>query len=247
MSTPVMRYSAASSESAYFHLVREGLDLPVVTTLCIDGEPISKARARFTRNGHSYTPEKTVTGEAKVRAAFVEQAPNHELDPEATYGVTALFFHATRQRRDVDNMIKLILDGLTGVAWVDDVQVVEVSGRKCLEAPDHARTEVVIYKVGGAQRLTIACEFCGTHFHIFPGNKRRFCSRKCSYASRVQERPACPVCGEAVGELGSTYCSRSCMGVARSKPTPRCIRCSGAVSKQGVQLCRPCWATRGAA
>ena len=34
------------------------------------------------------------------------------------------------QRPDVDNLIKTVLDGLNGIAWKDDAQVIEVTGRK---------------------------------------------------------------------------------------------------------------------
>ncbi|MCW2898779.1 MAG: RusA family crossover junction endodeoxyribonuclease, partial [Streptosporangiaceae bacterium] len=79
---------------------------------------------------------------------FRATAPGHKPNSEHTYGVTALFVSGTRHRRDVDNMLKLILDGLNKVAWADDDQVVEVSGRKTYEplSRDHARTEVVVYR-----------------------------------------------------------------------------------------------------
>ena len=244
-----MKYNDASTDAALFHLVREYLDLPVIARFTIDGEPVSKARARFTGYGskiRSYTPDKTLAAEAAIEVAFRKAAPNHKPDPEVTYGLTALFFSGTRQRRDVDNMLKLICDGLNQVAWVDDSHVVEVSGRKSIEAPAHARTEVLIYRVGFAHRLTLPCQNCGEHFQIHPsGSKRKFCTRACAYAFRTRERPACAVCGEPVKDPASTHCSYTCLGVSRRKPTPRCVRCGAGMSGRKAKLCRPCYETRG--
>lgn len=239
----VRKYSDASTEAAYFHLNREIRDLPLVAAFTIDGEPISKARARFTRAGRSYTPGATLEGERRVRQAFEEAAPGHVPDGDTAFGVTALFFHATMQRRDVDNMLKLILDGLNGTAWDDDSQVIEVSGRKCIEGPDDARTEIAVYRVGRVQRHENHCRHCGRAFAIHPsGRDRQFCSRECGYAHRRESgRAACPICGRPITTRRSVHCSRECAGIAKSKPVPRCVACGAAVSKQGYQMCRRCF------
>lgn len=160
------RFSEAGDQAACFTLFREAFDAPVVARFTIEGEPVSKSRARFTKRGsktRTYTPEKTRQAEEKVAWLFRQAARGHKPDPDSTYGVMALFFAGTRQRRDVDNMLKLILDGLNKVAWADDDQVVEVSGRKSFEnrAPKRARTEVVVYRVGTVYRPTATCEHCG--------------------------------------------------------------------------------------
>ena len=69
-------------------------------------------------------------------------------DTETAYAVHATFFNGTMQRRDVDNMLKLILDGLNGVAYPDDTQVLEVWGRKTKVETGQARTEVRLYRIG---------------------------------------------------------------------------------------------------
>lgn len=240
-----MRYEDASTEAAWFHLSREVMNPTVAVRFCIDGEPMSKARPRFAK-GRTYTPEATVRAQAAIAAAFKAAAPDYTIEPERTYGVTALFFHATRQRRDVDNMIKLILDGLNGVAWEDDVQVVEVSGRKCLEIPDDARTEVLIYKLGMLQHLTAKCAGCGQSFRVYPGNKRLYCSRDCVYAHRrSRDRPRCKVCGNSVNDRRNDTCSVACAATAKSKPRPRCVSCAAPVSDYRKRLCRGCYLAAG--
>jgi Holliday junction resolvase RusA-like endonuclease len=48
----------------------------------IAGEPVGKARPRFTRSGHTYTPAKTVNYENLVKLSFTDQigyfVPNKE-------------------------------------------------------------------------------------------------------------------------------------------------------------------------
>ena len=62
----------------------------------------------------------------------------------ATYGLSCRFVTGNRRRVDVDNLLKLVCDGLNGIAWLDDSQVWEVSCAREVdrEAP---RTEIVVY------------------------------------------------------------------------------------------------------
>jgi Holliday junction resolvase RusA-like endonuclease len=48
-----------------------------------------------------------------------------------------------KRRRDADNCVKSICDGLNGVLWDDDAQVVEMSVRKDLDR-DNPRAEVTV-------------------------------------------------------------------------------------------------------
>src|SRR3954468_10598750 len=95
---------------------------------------VSTARARYARKGQkvvAYTPKTTTSAERDVawryRAAAAPGA-GRPLERQG-FGLACTFYLTTRQRRDVDNMIKLVSDALTGVAWADDSQVTEVSGR----------------------------------------------------------------------------------------------------------------------
>ena len=199
-----------------------GSQSSIVASFTVPGEPASKARPRFDHRGsksHVYTPAKTKAAEEKVAAFYLAAAHKRGTDPNVTYGVLAHFYNGTHQRRDVDNMIKLVLDGLNKVAFPDDVQVVEIVGRKSFVAKKDARTEIILYRVGLVEHLTKACEQCGKDFITWPSlvDAVRFCSHKCGNAWREEQKKAeCLNCGKIFLAHGKTdastrkFCSREC-------------------------------------
>lgn len=235
--------SDVGDEAAAFVLKREIWDLPAIARFTIDGEPVSKARARFTQRGSktsAYTPDKTLHAEQVVGWKFRQAAPGHNLDRETTYGVVALFFCGSRQRRDVDNMLKLILDGLNQVAWPDDEQVTEVSARKTLTLPENARTEVAVYSIGKVQRFTEHCDHCGQEFAVYPcqqsaERRRRYCSTDCANAARRQSplrQLTCAGCGSLfTGDKERRFCSSECRYV-NGRATVTCTGCGVEFTKQ---------------
>jgi len=192
----------------------------LVASFVVEGEPVSKARARFTGYGskiRSYTPQKTMDAERGMALAFIAAGGSFEPDREVTFAVEAVFHNATRQRRDVDNMLKLVLDGLNNVAWVDDTQVMRVVGSKeFVDAKTDARTEVLVYKVGHMNRITRDCARCGNAFITYRSTaSQRFCSRECHLESRLEARArTCEHCGKDwdPGKPGSKarFCSAAC-------------------------------------
>lgn len=108
----------------------------------IPGEVVGKGRPRFTNGGHAYTPERTRLYERTVRRAYKQaggeifDAPVH-IDIEAVSGVQKSASKSARIRRlageelsirkpDLDNVEKIVLDALNGLAYSDDVSVVSV-------------------------------------------------------------------------------------------------------------------------
>lgn len=192
----------------------------IVATFTVKGEPASKARPRFDNRGSKtkvYTPAKTKAAEDRVAAEFLKVAKRKGTDPERTYGVSAHFYSGTRQRRDVDNMMKLVLDGLNGWAFPDDVQVTEIIGRKSIVPKTDARTEVTVYEIGEVDRLTKPCKECGEPFVTWPSqyDTSKFCGKECSerWRTRPKER-VCQYCGKEFLAHGATharpFCSREC-------------------------------------
>lgn len=144
-----------------FKLVREMIDLPVLASFTIEGEPASKARARWggRPDRRPYTPEKTRAAENKVGWSFRQAVPGYQPSRTDLFGVVAVFFSEGNRRRDVDNMMKLVLDGLNKVAWQDDAQVTEISAR-VVRGAEEARTEIAIYRVPPKPRAACTCEKC---------------------------------------------------------------------------------------
>jgi Holliday junction resolvase RusA-like endonuclease len=104
----------------------------------LDGDPQGKDRARSavrkTKTGKLYcqpisTPAMKVAEEAIARAF---QSANPGWDPlpaGVPVHVWIIFAEKPRQRghwRDIDNLEKLVLDALNGVAWDDDKDVTSV-------------------------------------------------------------------------------------------------------------------------
>lgn len=216
----------------------------VLASFTVSGEPVSKSRARFTKRGSrtfAYTPQKTYDGEKAIARGFKECLPaSYVPDAEYHFGVHAEFFNASRQRRDVDNMLKLILDGLNGVAWADDNQVTEVSARKCYESDKSAaRTEVTIYKTSKIMPPSGNCQFCGTEFLLYRStSKRKYCSRACDHANRSAKRmTTCKQCKKTFDPGGDrkTFCSVACQH-AHNRIEVSCFYCGSSFYKSKSQV-----------
>lgn len=112
--------------------------------IVVPGQPKSKGRPRFAR-GRAYTPASTLQYERLVAAAAREViaqpiAVNVQVDIIAVYRIPKSWPKAQQAaaargdimptRPDLDNVIKIILDGLNGAAYVDDEQVHMISAEK---------------------------------------------------------------------------------------------------------------------
>ena len=223
-----------SDESAFFGHLLDISNVEVIARFTVDGEPVSKSRARFTGYGsrvRAYTPERTKAAEESVGWHFRQAAPSHRPDSAYDYGLACVFFAGTRQRRDVDNMLKLISDALNGLAWADDVQVSEVMGRRGVDFPENARTEVLIYRLGERVVPTKPCEHCGQQFRIYKSTQSRtkFCSPECRKESRRQARTGtCASCGKEFTFPHRGHPHRTCSPECRAemqRATCECIQC----------------------
>lgn len=224
----------------------------LVANFTTPGEPVSKARARFTGYGgksRAFTPEKTKTAEQLVAWKFREAVKGHQADDQFTYGIRAMFYAGTRQRRDVDNMLKLVLDGLNGVAWADDVQVSEVHGCKVFVTPAEARTEILVFRTGKVSRPQAQCQHCGGNFDTYTSwnNKKKFCSPECRSASRAAAKlRTCKSCGVKFTshhvEQVPMYCSVGCKSAA-GRVERTCTTCGTQYSvarssmRKGIPAC----------
>lgn len=112
-------------------------------------EPRGKERPRFCRNGNNvYTPRKTKEYEELIGFSFlkfggkkVEKTDYVAVSVDAYFKIPKSYTKGRRidcqyninrptRKPDADNILKAVLDGLNGVAYDDDRQVVDVKCRK---------------------------------------------------------------------------------------------------------------------
>lgn len=131
----------------------------------VPGDPRPLLRARSRRGGGKpYDPEENRIAKDGVIYAF---RAVHTGPPESRPVRVSLTFRFARpldhhvardrsrpvkpntprwhaQKPDVDNLIKLVLDALTGVAWDDDVQVAWVTARKSWDSVDGTDVSIAV-------------------------------------------------------------------------------------------------------
>lgn len=123
----------------------------LIAFFTVPGEPVSKERARVTRNG-SYTPKRTLEAEQTIRDCYRTQCGAtsiYSLDATAEFGLTVDLYLGTRRRRDIDNMLKLVQDALNKIAYPDDSQIVWIAASKQFVPKAEARTEIRLELLSG--------------------------------------------------------------------------------------------------
>lgn len=122
-----------------------------VLEFTVPGPPITKARPRVItqRNGRrrGLTPASTRLAENTVAWRFRQavQGTDHTVDSLHRWRVDMVFYLPDRRSRDVDNLAKLILDALNGLAWSDDAQVQIIHATKTLDRAQ-PRTHITLHR-----------------------------------------------------------------------------------------------------
>jgi len=165
-------------------------------------------------------------------------SPQLFADNVGSYGIRCLFVLSTRQRRDIDNMTKLVMDACSGLIWEDDTQVNEAIAQKRIDR-DFPHTEIVVYQTTGADVWTRCCELCAKEFKVYPSwGNRRFCSRGCSALAHTTDSDiTCAQCGIVIHRPPSrtrsgskTFCSMTCKA-AFGHVTVTCTNCGSAFQR----------------
>jgi len=132
----------------------------LVAYFVVEGNPVGKGRARSTRSGLHYTPEKTrnyedtvgyialqsMHGKQPTKKACRIEVTVYCAVPASTSNVKrdymiAGFIRPTK-KPDTDNVLKIIKDACNRIVYADDKQIVEDEIRKFYS--NDARTEVNI-------------------------------------------------------------------------------------------------------
>lgn len=129
-----------------------------MTTITVLGEPTGKGRPRF-GNGHTFTPKKTREYEQLVKESYIGQ--KGEIFGEEPIDMTIKAFYRVpdskplrfkraaklglelpTKKPDVDNIVKIIMDSLNGVAYPDDKFIVSLTVTKAYSV--EPRVEITI-------------------------------------------------------------------------------------------------------
>ena len=134
-------------------------------TFTIPGDPVGKGRPRFSnRSGHAYTPQRTTEYEDKVRLYYSRETRCTTLHGEIRADILAYFRipKSTPKKKaaelaeertgctkapDADNIAKVVLDALNGLAYDDDKAVTYLTVGKLYGATP--RVEVTLTEVEG--------------------------------------------------------------------------------------------------
>ena len=215
----------------------------------VPGEPRSKARPRFTGNGRVYSEKHQRAHEEALRwhfrAAMRTPLPGN-------VAIEATFYRSTRQRVDIDNLLKSVLDGTNGVCFADDSQVTRIGARLELD-PEKPRTEVLIRPTtssllrGKKGERVSTCPSCEREFtwRAYPSApSKTFCSPRC----RNRAPGRCVHCGRDYHRTTPRQlcCSPECLRARRSaataaEPRPSCRDCSAPLIHRDAVLCVACW------
>ena len=131
----------------------------------VEGVPVAKARPRVVR-GRAYTPEATKGYEERVTAGALQAMSGLVMASRrepVKAGVSisvpmSASWSGRRKRReqhtahtqrpDVDNLVKVILDGCKGVVFTDDTQVFYVEATKRWAGEGHPGYVLVAFEWG---------------------------------------------------------------------------------------------------
>lgn len=113
------------------------------------GECVPKGRPRFTRQGRTYTPKKTHDYESEVSMmaksamgssepletpvavyVYVNMPVPQSYSKKRTEACLSGFEKPTKKTGDLDNQIKTVLDGMNGIVYKDDSQIVSLHATK---------------------------------------------------------------------------------------------------------------------
>ena len=96
-------------------------------------KPVPKGRPRMTRRGRVFTPPRTLAAEDVIREQYSGDRFEGDVVVACVFtkdSIELMIMESTgttsKLRGDLDNYVKLLMDGLNGIAWTDDKQVHQI-------------------------------------------------------------------------------------------------------------------------
>ena len=133
------------------------MPLDEVSFSVLGKDPVPKQRPRTTWRGGraiTYTPERTKTWEAWVRAHALEYIGGSQ---DGYWDVTLTFYRKSGRACDIDNLSKSVLDALNGIIWNDDKQIVTLQLAKLrVKSEAEAGVHIEAYRMEADDELRFA-------------------------------------------------------------------------------------------
>lgn len=110
----------------------------------VPGEPLTKKRPIVARDGGVYVPKPNAAHEEVI--AWYARSTGVQFHPDARLRMTVRFYTSVRKQSipDLDNLLKLVLDGIQkGGMYRDDSQVVEILTLR-FDKQEKPRTEITV-------------------------------------------------------------------------------------------------------
>ena len=105
---------------------------PTAANIILSGDPQVQSRLRCVTYG-IFDPQKTFKTECRrrLKVAFTGDGVRHfPIFAARTHVCVTATFNVVRMNKDIDNLLKLILDVLSGVVYANDVDVTMVVAKK---------------------------------------------------------------------------------------------------------------------
>ena len=136
--------------------------------IVIYGDPVPQGRPRFSRNGHTYSPQRSADYRQWVRLNMINHVRKYAQKPLEKAVLLYITFYLgiptswSKQKRmeaaqglirptgkrsgDLDNLVKMIQDAGNGILWADDSIITDLVTKKRYTA-ELARVEITATEV----------------------------------------------------------------------------------------------------
>jgi crossover junction endodeoxyribonuclease RusA len=109
-----------------------------IVTIIIPGQPVPKGRPRVYR-GKGVTPKKTREAENIISGTALRECNKLHWGSTTAPVAAKIYFYLSKARGrvpDLDNLVKLVLDGCQGIVFKDDSQIHHMLATRYRDCPE---------------------------------------------------------------------------------------------------------------